>query len=201
MRIGIISGYFALGISHIGHVDLIKGAAWDSDFLIVIVNNDRQTLTKYGFVPISAVDRIGILQELCPVDGYTSFLAIESIDEDESVAKTLEMLFHKYDERRYKNFTFYNSGDRGKANANPKELEVCERLGIEVKYLDMPKRGSSSDLIKKIKEQGVKETRIANGEYLVDLAQFAQANYELNKALWENDPNNKHLKPGSFGYH
>lgn len=161
MRVSIVSGYYALGC-HLGHLELFKAALEytkeDDDYglVYVIVNSDEQTKKKYGFVPISAEKRCRIIEALHPL-----YETIISVDSDESVAKTInvvESILEPYDAPELMpKITFINSGDRNSATANPKEVEVCNRLGIDVVYLDMPKRGSSSELIKRIKEQGVYE--------------------------------------------
>lgn len=211
MRVGIVSGYFALGV-HEGHLDLLNTVEELNDIVVIIINNDEQVQAKYGFIPLDCWTRKRIIEKISD-----NFDVMISTDIDGSVAYSLSKVVDRYGPMSYMDpeqtiplihFTFYNSGDRSESNANAKELEICESLDIKVEYLDMPKRGSSSDLIKKIKEQGIKETRIANGEYIFDLSQHAKANYELNKTLWENDPNNKFkrsplerdLKPGDIGY-
>ena len=163
MKIGIVSGYFALGLSHCGHVDLINAVLDRSDDIAVIVNNNYQTEKKYGFIPVDDYVRLEIIDELPHADQH-SIRTFLSIDDDESVAKTIEKVVKYFREdgptwikSSKHEFTFYNSGDRNSSNANPKEVEVCQRLGVSMEYLDLPKRGSSSDLIKKIKARGIYE--------------------------------------------
>lgn len=197
MRVGICSGYFALGV-HEGHLDLLNAALEDTKendvygLVVVIINNDEQTKQKYGFVPVSAKDRYRIIEKI-----NKNFDPFISVDEDGSVAKTLDLIeswLTPYDSSvPIPKMTFYNSGDRDTSSANQKELEVCERLGIEVKYLDMPKRGSSSDLIQRIKNQGITELRMG-GKFSTlyspaELAQHAT-----------RSPLDGYLKPGDIGY-
>lgn len=149
-KVAIISGYFALGLAHPGHVDLINAGLWNGDILVVIVNNDFQTQQKYGFVPIPDHIRAEIIEGL-PHKEHQDIISFISVDEDESVAKTLEKVVDSYKHSCPIKFSFINSGDRDSNNANLKELEVCNRLGIEILYLDMEKRGSSSELLGKVR--------------------------------------------------
>lgn len=176
MTIGICSGYFALGC-HAGHLDLIYGALTKCDEIYIIINNNKQTEKKYGFIPLLDTERQEIIDRLHGLDnkiinGYISQ------DEDESVAKTIEHIVYllkglaKVHNQEVPIFTFYNGGDRGEVNANSKEVEVCQRLGIEIVYLDQPKVASTSEIINRIKKQGV-------NEYLLS---------EIQKSLFLNAP-------------
>ena len=86
------SGYF--DPLHIGHVEYLREAKKLGDKLIVIVNNKKQTLMKKGFEFMPIKERIEIVKAMSFVDEV-----IESIDEDGSQCKTLEMLMDL--ERRY----------------------------------------------------------------------------------------------------
>lgn len=203
MRVGICSGYFALGISHPGHLDLLNGVLKDyCEIVEVIVNNDSQTENKYGFVPLDALRRCVIIESINP-----KFETWVSIDKDESVAKTIEYIYESYKKSPSEfadnpSFTFYNSGDRNPESANASELEVCERLGIEIKYLDMPKRGSSSDLIKKIKQQGVDElyTKYSNPSEGYQRRNLKPPSNNISDYIFERSPLERYLKPGDIGY-
>lgn len=187
MKIAIVSGYFAL--PHVGHFDLFRATKTYAinNKTFVIINNDEQTINKYGFLVTSAKERAELISQNRYVDD-----TYISIDEDESVAKTIEFIALKY-----KNIadifhggnveiTFYNAGDRTESNANPKEVEVCERLGVKMEYLNLPKRGSSTSLLNDIKKQGV-------NEYLLGVMQ---------KSLEESIQNRggDYLKPGDMEY-
>jgi bifunctional ADP-heptose synthase (sugar kinase/adenylyltransferase) len=150
VKVGICSGYFACGL-HEGYLDLFNAILANGEKLIVIVNNDKQTEKKYGFVPISASKRKAMIDKY---PGITN--TVISVDDDESVAFTLGQIV-KDCICAYKltQFSFYNSGDRTIANVNKREQIACSNWGIEMKYLDMPKLGSSSELIKKISDEAV----------------------------------------------
>ncbi len=105
------------------------------DILIVIVNNDDQELLKKGKSFMSAAERVKVVRALECVD-----IAIESIDTDRTVCKTLASL-HPH--------IFTNGGDQFN-NAIP-EAKLCEKLGIRLVDGLGDKIQSSSTLIKNAK--------------------------------------------------
>ena len=113
-----ICGYF--DPLHIGHLDYMKLAKALGDELIVIVNNDKQAIRKKGFVFMPLNERIELLKSIKWVDKV-----VESIDDSESVYKTLEIV---------KPDIFAKGGDRNRDNIPKEEIEVCKRLGI--KFMD-----------------------------------------------------------------
>ena len=113
-RIVVASGYF--DPLHYGHVEYLQKSREKGDKLIVIVNNDRQSMLKKGFVVTPASERVKLVRELECVD-----MAIESIDEDRTVCRTLSIL-HPH--------VFANGGDQ--TNETIPEAEVCCELGIEL---------------------------------------------------------------------
>ena len=129
------SGYF--DPLHIGHLEYLEKARKLGNKLIVIINNDFQTKMKKGFVFMSQEDRMKIIKALKYVDDV--FL---SIDNDESVRKSLELL---------KPNIFAKGGDR-KINEIP-ETPICRKLGIEIVDGLGEKIRASSDLIKKLQEE------------------------------------------------
>lgn len=136
---GIISGYF--NPIHGGHIDLIREAARNCDYLIAIVNSDFQRELK-GSSPFMDEDHRGyILENIKGVEEV-----IVAIDRDKSVAATLCFLREKYPNDDLK---FFNGGDRQKGNLNSAETETCMKLGIKEVVLDQEKRYSSSELIHK----------------------------------------------------
>ena len=105
--------------------------------MIVIVNNDRQTILKKGICTIPAAERIKVIRALECVD-----IAVESIDEDRSVCKTLAMLHGQ---------VFCNGGDQ--FNDRIPEAEVCERMGMEMVDGLGEKVQSSRWILKELKEK------------------------------------------------
>ena len=113
-KIVVASGYF--GPLHSGHIEYLRRSKELGDLLIVIVNNDRQSILKKGFCAFPAVERVKIVRELECVD-----VAVESVDEDGSVCRTLAMLHPDI---------FANGGDA--FNLDIPEAKVCERMDIEM---------------------------------------------------------------------
>jgi len=141
-RISIVSGYF--NPIHVGHINLFKKAKEISDFLIVIVNNDKQAKLKTGFVFMPELERMEIIKAIRYVD--EAFL---SIDGDRSVVKSLEQIFGKHPKH---DFIFANGGDREKNNIP--EAEICKKLGIKIiDEVGGGKVQSSSWLLKNIKDK------------------------------------------------
>lgn len=127
-----VSGYFIW--LHTGHLDYLKKAKELGGEVIAIVNNDKQQIKKYGKVIIPLEQRMEMLRAVRYVDQV-----IESIDEDNSVCKTLAEI---------KPDIFAKGGDRTKKNIP--EAEVCHKLGIKIIDRLGQKISSSSELMKKI---------------------------------------------------
>lgn len=123
-----ISGYF--DPIHIGHLEYIKMARELGDYLIVIVNNDKQAVLKKGKSFMCEDDRLMIVSQIKGVDE-----AVMSIDEDKTVCKTLDLL---------KPDIFANGGDR--SNGEIPEYQICKENGTEVLDGLGDKIRSSSDL-------------------------------------------------------
>mgnify|MGYP001587405905 CR=1 FL=1 len=128
------SGYF--DPLHIGHIEYLREAKKLGDKLIVIVNNEKQTLMKKGFEFMPVKERIEIVKAMGFVDEV-----VESIDQDGSQCKTLEEL---------KPHIFAKGGDRF-AYEIP-ETPTCKKHGIKIIDGLGAKIQSSSELIKKSKE-------------------------------------------------
>ena len=133
-KIVVASGYFT--IFHKGHVEYLEKSKELGDILVVIVNNDKQTLLKKGKVLVTAKDRIDVVKALQCVD-----LVIESVDEDRTVCKTLAALHPDI---------FTNGGDQ--SNESIPEAEVCDKLGIQMVDGLGSKVESSSDIVRRAKE-------------------------------------------------
>lgn len=127
-----VSGYF--DPLHIGHIEYFKEASKFGD-LIVIVNNDKQTKLKKGFIFMKAEERIKIIESIKYVKEV--FL---SIDTDKTVCKSLEFI---------KPRIFAKGGDRFADNIP--ERKICNKLGIEIIDGLGRKIQSSSELLKAIK--------------------------------------------------
>lgn len=136
-KIVVASGYYnPLHFGHVEYLEKSKELVGNDGMLIVIVNNDKQTILKKGKVLIPAVDRIKVVRALECVD-----LVIESVDEDRTVCKTLAALHPDI---------FTNGGDQ--SNDSIPEAEVCKRLGIQMVDGLGSKVESSSDIVRRAKE-------------------------------------------------
>ena len=130
-----ISGYF--DPIHVGHIEYINNAKKLGDWLIVIVNNNKQCQLKKGKHFMDEYDRMLILKNIKAVDEV--FL---SIDEDKSVCKSLEAVNPD---------VFANGGDRN--NNEIPETKICKKNNIRIIDGLGDKIRSSSDLtgLKEIK--------------------------------------------------
>ena len=123
-----ISGYF--DPIHVGHLEYIEMSKNLGDYLIVIVNNNKQCVLKKGKPFMDEMDRIKIIKAIKWVDEV--FL---SVDEDGTVCKSLEEI---------KPDIFTNGGDGNKTECP--EAVVCRKYGIELLDGMGDKIRSSSDL-------------------------------------------------------
>ncbi|MEA2065027.1 MAG: adenylyltransferase/cytidyltransferase family protein [Patescibacteria group bacterium] len=130
-----VSGYF--NPLHTGHLKLFEDAKKLGDYLVVIINNDRQVGLK-GRVPFMVEkDRAEIVSAIKWVDK-----AFISIDKDRSVCESLKAINPDI---------FANGGDRNEGNVP--EVAVCEKLNIKmIDNVGGDKLNSSSILIKKASE-------------------------------------------------
>jgi len=124
------SGYF--DPFHVGHLKYLQLAKGLGDKLVVIVNNDHQAKIKKGYSFMTCNDRKQIIGALGCVDEV-----FESIDQDGSVCKSLEMI---------KPNIFAKGGDRNLGNIP--EIGLCKKYGIKMIDSLGEKVQSSSNLIK-----------------------------------------------------
>jgi cytidyltransferase-like protein len=142
-RLSIVSGGF--DPVHVGHLDLFKkasnlarkGARGD---LFVIVNDDKFLTRKKGKPFMTADERMHIIESFRIVDNV-----FPSIDEDDTVCKTLEWI-HTFYQKKYEKIMFCNGGDRT-VDAEKPEHKLCLDIGIEPVYGLGEKIQSSSWLI------------------------------------------------------
>jgi len=149
IKVVAASGYF--DPIHYGHVEYLQKAKDLGDRLIVIVNNDRQAALKKGKSFMPAAERVKLVRSLACVDA-----AIEAMDEDRTVCKTLAAIHPDI---------FAKGGDQF-VDTIP-EAETCRKLGIEMRDGLGAKIQSSSWLIEgaakltddKKKSDGTKATK------------------------------------------
>jgi len=138
MKIGIVSGYF--NPLHAGHVDYISASREQCGILVVIVNNDKQVELKGSIPFMDEIHRAKIMSSLI----YTDHVII-SKDVDSTVCKTIEYIKQIHPNNK---LIFFNSGDRIGDNINLAEEDLCRLLDIDFVILPLPKKYSSSELIK-----------------------------------------------------
>jgi len=130
-KIVCVSGYF--NPLHYGHLEYFEKSKELGDKLIVIVNNDKQSILKKGKSFMPEDERLKIIRSLRIVD-----MAVLSIDEDRTVCKTLESV---------RPHVFTNGGDQ--CNEIIPEKDICEKLGIKLVDGMGDKIQSSSWLLEK----------------------------------------------------
>ncbi|MFP4514759.1 MAG: adenylyltransferase/cytidyltransferase family protein [Parcubacteria group bacterium] len=130
-----VSGYF--NPLHVGHLEMIQKAKSLGDYLIVIVNNDKQVRVKGSYPFMNEKDRVKIIESLKDVDEV--FL---SIDTDATVCKSLEVVNPDI---------FANGGDRKNLNDVP-EFAICRDLKIKMVDGLGKKIRASSKIIAKAKK-------------------------------------------------
>ena len=125
------SGYF--NCLHYGHIEYLQKSKDLGTKLIVIVNNDKQSLLKKGTSFMPEEERLKIVRSLECVDA-----AILAVDEDRTVCKTLKLI-HPH--------IFTNGGDQ--TNDKIPEKGVCNEIGTKLVDGLGDKIQSSSWLIEK----------------------------------------------------
>lgn len=135
----VASGYF--DPLHVGHVEYLRLAKQQGDKLIVIVNNDKQTVAKKGYEFMPFRERCEIIKALEFVDDV-----FPSIDDDASVCKSIEAI---------RPHIFAKGGDR--FSYEIPEAAVCKALGIEIRDSLGMKIQSSSELVDKQKNEEAKK--------------------------------------------
>lgn len=123
MKRVIISGYF--NPLHGGHLDMIEAARELGEYLIVVVNNDKQQLLKKGKVILNEENRTRLMQALRDVDEV-----VLSIDTDPPVIETLKLVRRKYPSDE---LVFANGGDRDGERVVP-ETDICKQLDIQMLF-------------------------------------------------------------------
>ena len=125
-RVVVVSGYF--NPIHSGHIDYLESAKEIGDYLIVIVNNDKQVELK-GSVPfMNQEERVKIVSSLRCVNK-----AVVSIDDDPTVCQSIRKEYYSLqDDPFFIGMAFANGGDRKEGGVPEDVLE--EELGINMVY-------------------------------------------------------------------
>ena len=147
-RVVVVSGYF--NPIHSGHIDYLESAKEIGDYLIVIVNNDKQVKMKGRDPFMNELERLRIVRALRCVDK-----AVIAIDEDGTVCRSIKKEYHQLqDDPFFIGMAFANGGDRNKGGVPEDLLE--EELGIRMIYnVGGEKTQSSSTLIQRSKVRNV----------------------------------------------
>lgn len=109
---------------------MLREAALLGD-VIVLLNSDRFLLTKKGKKFMCYEDRKDVLEAI----RYVSRV-VRVIDDDQTVCETLRLV---------KPDIFVNGGDR--TEYNTPEMDVCEELGIEMRFNVGGNNGMSSSIL------------------------------------------------------
>ncbi|MBU0907250.1 MAG: adenylyltransferase/cytidyltransferase family protein [Nanoarchaeota archaeon] len=133
----IASGFF--DPLHAGHVEYLRLAKQQGDKLVVIVNNDKQTVLKKGYEFMPFKERMEIIKALGFVDEV-----YPSIDKEIPVTETIRKLA-----RERGIHIFAKGGDR--FSYEIPEAAVCKEFGIEIRDGLGMKIQSSSELVEKHK--------------------------------------------------
>ena len=146
-RVVIASGYF--NPVHSGHLDYLEEARKLGDYLIVIVNSDKQVEMKGSDPFMDELERLKIVRALRCVNK-----AVISIDEDETVCRSIRKEYtHLQDDPFFVGMAFANGGDR-KEGGVPEDSLECE-IGLKMIYnVGGGKTQSSSQLLYKSKIRG-----------------------------------------------
>ena len=134
----IVSGYF--NPLHKGHIELFKKAKKLGDFLIVIVNNDKQRKLKGSKEFMLEDERVLLINEL----GVTDHVLL-SVDNDRTVCKSLEQVKKRFGNKY--DLYFANGGDQN--NDSIPEIDICNNLNINLIEGLGDKIQSSSWILKK----------------------------------------------------
>ena len=114
-----VSGYF--NPIHKGHLELFKKSQEHGDFLIVIVNSDKQRKLKGSLEFMDENERLMIVQAIKYV-GH----AFISIDQDRTQIESLKYLHKQFGS--IWDLHFVNGGDQN--NDTIPESVICNELGI-----------------------------------------------------------------------
>lgn len=138
MKRVIVSGYF--NPLHGGHLDMIEAARALGDYLIVVVNNDKQQILKKGKIILDEENRARLMRALRDVDEV-----VMSVDEDPGQALTLRKIRELYPDDE---LIFANGGDRGAKTLPENEAQAAADCNIQTVFgigsHEVEKRDSST---------------------------------------------------------
>ena len=132
-KVAVSGGFDPLHPVHLDHMIEAKKLG---DWLIVIVNTDEFLVRKRGFLVLTLLERLRLIEEYPFVDQ-----TVVCIDRDQTVAETLRLI---------KPDIFAKGGDRTSSNMPQNEIDACREIGCEVVYgVDRGVQEHSTDLVKR----------------------------------------------------
>ena len=142
MNIGICSGYFQR--FHYGHAEYLQTALMNFNKLLVIINNDVQQQRKYNkYRNLRAVKDIAESIK----KGFPEVDIIESVDTDDTVIKTLEMI-----SKEYKDDDLYFCKDADRQLDNIPEKDIISVLKINYLQFTNEKINSTTKIMEEENE-------------------------------------------------
>ena len=139
-HIGIVSGFF--NPIHKGHIAYINASKELCDYLVCVVNNDKQVVVKGSKLFMDEKHRMIILENIKAVNEV-----VLAVDFEYRSAETLLNIRKNYKQNK---LTFFNSGDVTLESWDPVELALCKEHNINITLINLPKSCSSSELKDKI---------------------------------------------------
>ena len=128
---------------HIGHIRLIHEAKKLGDKLVVILNNDNWLRKKKIHIFMHQKERKEILES---IEGVDEVIITNHPRNPKDMSVIRELLTLKPD-------IFANGGDRKPDDVPVPEVDLCQKLGIELIYnVGGEKAQSSSELVKRIRD-------------------------------------------------
>lgn len=141
-----VSGYF--NPLHVGHLEMIERAKKLGDYLVVIVNNDKQVKLKGRVSFMDEKDRVKIIKAIKWVDEVV--LSIDNYRWENGEVPIIKTL------AKVKPDIFANGGDRKKDLSNIPEYEICQKLNIKMVDGLGKKIRASSELIANVAKKNKK---------------------------------------------
>ncbi len=136
MKIVMVAGYF--DPIHEGHIDHIRKAKELGGYLIVSVASEEDCIRKKGYCFQTSKTRQIIVSALKWVD-----VVLESLPSNGNQVATLIKIQPDI---------FAKGGDRTPDNMSQEEIDICQKLGIEIRYGIGDLLNSSSKLVEAVRK-------------------------------------------------
>ena len=135
---------------HDGHLDHLLKASRLGDRVMVLVSNNQDMVRKKGKCCLELGLRVKILELILSYYSISGYV-LPTIDTDGTQAKTLARVAKIYKSKRW-TLLFAKGGDRTRKNMPLGELEVCDRLGVQIVYGIGDKLNSSTSIADRMKD-------------------------------------------------